>query len=173
MDRPACLGVESESKPLKAPTTLTTGAWDACGASPCSLPAADESQGPVCRCHGSGGQPCTFSRTTPSPTSPQTRRYRSVASQVGRAACGVTQDFFKEMKGEERMVVHFYRNANFPCKVRLSSCAPALTEQARVVSPAAVPIARTHHRRTFATHRGRLVLKFGGDAPTSLMCCCK
>lgn len=27
------------------------------------------------------------------------------------------KDFFKEMKGEERMVVHFYRKSNFPCKV--------------------------------------------------------
>lgn len=27
------------------------------------------------------------------------------------------QDFFKEMKGEDRMVCHFYRE-NWPCKVR-------------------------------------------------------
>jgi hypothetical protein len=37
-------------------------------------------------------------------------------TEAGRG--GGTQDFFKEMKGEERMVVHFYRKSNFPCKVR-------------------------------------------------------
>ena len=34
--------------------------------------------------------------------------------------------FFAEMKGEERMVCHFYRE-NWPCKVRQSSCCSAHT----------------------------------------------
>ena len=33
-------------------------------------------------------------------------------------ACRVAQEFFAEMKGEERMVVHFYRGNNWACKVR-------------------------------------------------------
>lgn len=32
--------------------------------------------------------------------------------------CLNEKDFFQEMKGEERMVAHFFRESNMPCKVR-------------------------------------------------------
>ena len=32
-----------------------------------------------------------------------------------------TQEFFAQMKGEERFVCHFYRSSNTPCKVRTGS----------------------------------------------------
>jgi hypothetical protein len=35
-----------------------------------------------------------------------------------RRARRATQEFFSEMKGEERMVCHFYRGNNMACKVR-------------------------------------------------------
>lgn len=33
------------------------------------------------------------------------------------------KEFFKEVKGEERMIVHFYRNSSMPCQVRGPWCA--------------------------------------------------
>lgn len=41
------------------------------------------------------------------------------------------KEFFKEMKGEERMVCHFYRES-WPCKVRITSCAAGCCSAASV-----------------------------------------
>jgi hypothetical protein len=48
------------------------------------------------------------------------------------------KEFFKEMKGEERMICHFYRD-NWPCKVRMRRHTPFLDLQLHFRGPCAWP----------------------------------